>query len=162
MNCKNCGGVLTLLPDREYLQCEFCQAITFLKESSDGVVPIGQHTELSCPVCRRGLVTASIAGREVLRCASCDGVLLYQEDFLPILRARIEGSDSPRQRARPLRPEDRRRLLRCPMCDGPFALHPYYGPGNVLIDTCGECRLIWLDRGEIATIVAAAQRERSR
>ena len=40
----------------------------------------------------------------------------------------------------------------CPGCGEQMEVHPYYGPGNVLIDSCGECALVWLDRGEIATI----------
>jgi Zn-finger nucleic acid-binding protein len=31
-------------------------------------------------------------------------------------------------------------------------VHPYYGPGNVVIDTCGKCGLVWLDHGEMAVI----------
>jgi Zn-finger nucleic acid-binding protein len=30
--------------------------------------------------------------------------------------------------------------------------HPYYGPGNVIIDSCGECDLVWLDFGELKQI----------
>ena len=30
--------------------------------------------------------------------------------------------------------------------------HPYYGPGNVIIDSCGDCDLIWLDAGELKQI----------
>jgi Zn-finger nucleic acid-binding protein len=33
--------------------------------------------------------------------------------------------------------------------------HPYAGPGNVIIDSCGDCWLLWLDRGELARIAHA-------
>ena len=33
--------------------------------------------------------------------------------------------------------------------------HFYAGPGNVVIDSCEECSLIWLDRGELMHIVHA-------
>jgi Zn-finger nucleic acid-binding protein len=33
--------------------------------------------------------------------------------------------------------------------------HFYAGPGNVIVDSCGNCFLIWLDRGELMRIVHA-------
>jgi len=41
-----------------------------------------------------------------------------------------------------------------------MATHPYYGPGNVVIDSCGQCELIWLDFGELEQIVAAPGKDR--
>ncbi len=34
-------------------------------------------------------------------------------------------------------------------------VHFYGGPGNVVIDSCEECSLIWLDRGELMRIAHA-------
>ena len=34
--------------------------------------------------------------------------------------------------------------------------HLYAGPGNVVIDSCEECCMIWLDRGEAKRIASAA------
>jgi Zn-finger nucleic acid-binding protein len=33
--------------------------------------------------------------------------------------------------------------------------HFYAGPGNVVIDSCEDCCLIWLDRGKLMRIVHA-------
>jgi Zn-finger nucleic acid-binding protein len=33
-----------------------------------------------------------------------------------------------------------------------MSTHPYYGPGNVVVDNCGRCDVIWLDCGELAII----------
>jgi Zn-finger nucleic acid-binding protein len=33
--------------------------------------------------------------------------------------------------------------------------HSYAGPGNVIVDSCGDCFLIWLDRGELTRIAHA-------
>ena len=38
--------------------------------------------------------------------------------------------------------------------------HPYYGPGNIVIDTCEHCNTIWLDYGELAAAVNAPGRDR--
>lgn len=34
-------------------------------------------------------------------------------------------------------------------------VHPYYGPGNVAIDSCSACNLVWLDFGELRQITHA-------
>jgi hypothetical protein len=39
-------------------------------------------------------------------------------------------------------------------------VHPYYGPGNVVIDSCSACDLIWLDHGELKQISDAPGRDR--
>ena len=31
-------------------------------------------------------------------------------------------------------------------------VHPYYGPGNIIIDSCQECQYVWLDHGELRTV----------
>ena len=41
-------------------------------------------------------------------------------------------------------------------------VHPYYGPGNVVIDTCGQCYLVWLDHGELKQIADAPGQDRGR
>ena len=33
--------------------------------------------------------------------------------------------------------------------------HYYAGPGNVIVDSCEDCCLIWLDRGELMRIAHA-------
>jgi Zn-finger nucleic acid-binding protein len=39
-------------------------------------------------------------------------------------------------------------------------VHPYYGPGNIVIDSCSACDLIWLDHGELQQITDAPGRDR--
>jgi hypothetical protein len=41
-----------------------------------------------------------------------------------------------------------------------MATHPYYGPGNVVIDSCASCELVWLDFGELEQIVKAPGKDR--
>lgn len=41
-------------------------------------------------------------------------------------------------------------------------VHPYYGPGNVVIDSCTACSLIWLDYGELQQMTDAPGRDRGR
>jgi len=50
---------------------------------------------------------------------------------------------------------DLKRTLPCPQCHRRMDTHFYAGPGNVIVDSCGDCFLIWLDRGELMRIVHA-------
>ena len=58
--------------------------------------------------------------------------------------------------ARPIDHSTRSRRLRCPACERSLETHPYYGPGNVVIDSCAECGYVWLDHGELASVERAA------
>jgi Zn-finger nucleic acid-binding protein len=41
-------------------------------------------------------------------------------------------------------------------------VHPYGGPGNIVIDNCPHCRLNWLDSGEFFRVVRAPGKDRRR
>ena len=60
----------------------------------------------------------------------------------------------------PLNPDDLRRKVRCPVCKAAMVTHPYYGPGNVVLDSCESCELVWLDFGELKQIVDAPGKDR--
>jgi Zn-finger nucleic acid-binding protein len=50
---------------------------------------------------------------------------------------------------------DLKRTVQCSKCRRRMDTHFYAGPGNVIVDTCGDCWLIWLDRGELTRIAHA-------
>jgi hypothetical protein len=57
-----------------------------------------------------------------------------------------------------LTPPDARELDRrlfCPQCHIRMDTHRYGGPGNVIVDSCSKCELIWLDHGELLRIIHA-------
>jgi Zn-finger nucleic acid-binding protein len=56
--------------------------------------------------------------------------------------------------------EELERETACPRCERMMETHPYYGPGNVVIDNCPRCSLVWLDYGELAAIRDAPGRDR--
>ena len=58
-------------------------------------------------------------------------------------------------RSPPADGSDLRRKIDCPQCRHRMDTHFYAGPGNVVIDSCENCSLIWLDRGELMHIVRA-------
>jgi Zn-finger nucleic acid-binding protein len=144
---------------RDYFTCEYCTSFHFPRESRDGVRLLGEMSNVDCPVCHLTLVSASIDGVPALHCNKCNGNLVQASGFIRIVdsrRARSEKSSLPRL----LNREALKREIACPLCGRAMDTHPYSGPGNVVIDSCGHCALIWLDRSEISVIATAPGRNR--
>jgi len=122
---------------------------------NEDYVLVGSETAKVCPACQGLLSEGSIESRPVLYCTKCHGILIAIDKFLPLveylraLRTPTELSLEPRDNS------DANRKLACPMCDKTMTAHPYGGPGNVNIDNCEACSVIWLDRKELWRIVLA-------
>jgi Zn-finger nucleic acid-binding protein len=158
LNCENCGAPLRLEPERHYLLCEYCKALYFPKESPEGLVLLGAPSQVDCPLCKQPLVLARINSFEVLACGTCKGLLLDRVDFLPILDyLRLKYPERRRPPA-PFNPQDLARTLRCPHCGEQMETYPYGGPGNVVLDNCLKCGILWLDYDEINRIVQTPER----
>ena len=56
----------------------------------------------------------------------------------------------------PLDPTEYDRTIQCPSCHQQMEVHPYYGPGNAVIDSCSSCEVLWLDHAELTSIEQAA------
>jgi len=160
ISCKQCGGNVEPVVGREYMQCRYCHTLAFPHEnplSVDRVTPLGDDTDAECPCCSEPLQKGQIEDRNLLYCGSCYGMLLKNESFGAVVRERrarrehIEG-ETPK----PIDMSDYDRRIHCPNCDGLMEVHPYYGPGNVVIDSCHQCHFIWLDHGELARIERSA------
>ncbi len=150
------------VPGRDYLYCEYCGSFAFPAPSVDGVVVLGEAGDVACPICSTMLSKASVADVRVFHCATCRGVLAEQEVFstiVKLLRARASGEPDP---VRPVDREELEREIACPCCGRTMDTHPYYGPGNVVVDNCAGCGVIWLDYGELAAIRDAPGRDRGR
>jgi Zn-finger nucleic acid-binding protein len=122
--------------------------------NEDGV-QVAAETGNLCPGCQAMLSDGTIQNKSVLYCTQCRGLLVSIDKFLPLVEflralARPTGSDiQPRENS------DADRKFACPMCGKTMTGHPYGGPGNVHIDTCESCSVIWLDRNELQRIVMA-------
>lgn len=154
--CQQCGGAAVAVAGREYLQCEYCKSLVFLSKtplSTDRIVPLSGQINASCPSCSMGLEKGSIEGLHVLYCGGCYGILLRNEDFGTIVRqrrARRHGCET--EACQPIDTAQYDRQIDCPGCHGRMEVHPYYGPGNIVIDSCHTCEYIWLDHGELRTV----------
>ena len=161
MNCPNCGAAMKLVDARDYFVCEYCTSFYFPTArpmAADGVQVLGERSDLNCPQCGNGLVAGTIERRRVLHCEQCRGVLATNPEFAEIVKRRRATHDGPTETPPPLQPEVLEREIRCPSCGRLMDTHPYYGPGNIVVDTCARCFLIWLDHGEIAAIGRAPGR----
>ncbi len=160
MNCQNCGAPMKLVRDRDYFVCDYCTTFYFPEPSKDEVRNLEELTNIQCPICKNQLSLASIEGNRALLCENCRGILIDQWVFafaVQYLRAHTEGPDIP---PRQLDAQELSRLLRCPHCGQSMDTYPYAGPGNIVIDCCCKCKLIWLDYGELYKVIHAAGRDR--
>jgi Zn-finger nucleic acid-binding protein len=161
MNCSNCGAPLKPIAGRDYSYCEFCDTFCFaasLEDSPDGVTFLGEAGGVVCPACESPLSKGGIKGSQILFCENCRGILVDSENFAEVVRRRRADRSGPPDEPRPLDPADLKRHIDCPLCGRPMEVHPYYGPGNAVIDSCARCRMVWLDHGELAAIVQAPGR----
>jgi len=160
VNCKNCGAPMTIMHGGNYLYCEYCSSIHFPQPNRDGVKVLGKPSKTKCPVCNEVLVTGTIADAPVLLCRTCRGIIASQSDFRYIVKRQRAHAAGPPDKPKPLDARELKRKLSCPNCAERMDTHPYYGPGNIVIDICIDCGLVWLDHGELDTIVDAPGRGR--
>jgi Zn-finger nucleic acid-binding protein len=153
---------MRIVDGRDYFFCEYCGSFLFPKESRDRVRVLGERTNLRCPACRQLLVSASVGGANALHCSHCRGVLMRQETFASTVRYLRAQASTPPIPPQPLNQEELERRVLCPLCRHQLDTHPYYGPGNVVVDICTHCALIWLDYGELSHILDAPGRDRGR
>jgi Zn-finger nucleic acid-binding protein len=163
MNCRNCGAAMELFERRRYYFCTFCGTFSFIETPAvEGVRVLERPAAArSCPLCTAPLVKALLDDvYSVEHCEQCRGLLVARATFaeaIPLRRAREPG---PPAAPVPLDTRELKRVIDCPSCRAQMDVHPYYGPGNVVIDTCARCDLIWLDSGELQQITDAGGRDR--
>ena len=156
--CPACGAPVTPKPDTAGFKCDYCHAVFYPGEEDDGVV-VGSELEpqqaRACPLCSVPLVRATIAKIPVLYCTQCHGLLLPMPVLPDIVDEMRAGRDGQAAVQAPPDRGDLTRAIRCPQCSQRMDTHFYAGPGNVIIDSCGACLLLWLDRGELTRIAHA-------
>jgi Zn-finger nucleic acid-binding protein len=154
---------MELFERRRYYFCQYCGTFDFIETPAvDGIQVLERSVEaLPCPLCRVPLAKSLLDETHVIEhCERCRGLLIARAGFADAVgrrRGRASGPPAP-----PV-PIDRRELNRrlvCPSCHEQMDVHPYYGPGNVVIDTCSQCDLLWLDFGELSQITDAPGRDR--
>ena len=163
MNCKNCGGAMELVATRGYFFCRYCGSFHFPDSAADGGIKVlgDLGTPSPCVVCRQPLASAMLDEKHDVRyCRNCRGALLPRTSFAAVVQQRRAWAlDTPAPPVALNRSELDRKVT-CPACSHAMTTHPYYGPGNVVIDSCVSCELVWLDFGELEQIVKAPGKDR--
>lgn len=154
MNCPSCGAPMKLKSDMQSFKCEYCQSVYFPEKNDDGVRVLEEQSGHDCPVCTVPLMHAYLGPSPLIYCTKCNGMLIAM-GMLEGMIDQLRSADANVTAPPPPDKEDLKRKINCPQCHRPMDAHVYGGPGNVIIDSCEDCCLIWLDRGELMRIAHA-------
>lgn len=151
---------MKLLLDRQQFYCEYCTSIFFPEENQDGVRILDEASQTQCPVCKIPLVYGYVNQAQTLYCRKCMGMLIDQDTFLLVINfLRAKSTLSPIIPP-PVNLGEMEREINCPDCGQLMSTHLYGGPGNLVVDNCIYCNLLWLDNAEFSRVVRAPCRER--
>ena len=156
---------MELFARRRYYFCSYCATFEFIAgEPIEGVRVLADITPpVPCPACDQPLSDALLDdGYKVLHCRHCRGVLLDRPVFSEAVELRRASATGAPKTPPLLDRRELERVVTCPQCRHRMDVHPYYGPGNVVIDTCSRCDLVWLDTGELGQITDAPGADRRR
>lgn len=154
---------MELFERRRYYFCRYCGSFFFLDTTeTDGVRVLETPAQAqTCPVCAGKLANAQLDNvHPVQYCSGCRGVLVQRPRFAEVVQVRRTWATGQPIPPVPLDPRELERVVVCPSCRTKMAVHPYYGPGSVVIDTCDRCDLVWLDFGELKQIADAPGSDR--
>jgi Zn-finger nucleic acid-binding protein len=154
---------MELFAARGYFFCKYCGSFHFPETAGDdGIKVLGDsERRVNCAVCGKPLAPAQLDDTHAVQyCRNCRGVLLPRAAFAAVVEKRRAWATHPPGPPVPLNRAELDRKVICPSCQGSMSAHPYYGPGNVVIDSCQKCDAIWLDFGELRQIVDAPGRDR--
>jgi Zn-finger nucleic acid-binding protein len=153
---------MALLPNRPCWRCAHCSTLVCPEPAADGVRVTGEPGH-DCPVCRQQLLRAVMDDRVHLEiCERCKGILMPRHAFSHTLTARRRAADTPSVIPHPADRGELDRRTACPRCGGAMITDWYYGPGNIVIDSCPPCDVVWLDAGELQRAIDAPGRDRRR
>jgi Zn-finger nucleic acid-binding protein len=150
---------MRLKPDMTSFRCDYCQRV-FLPEANvdDGVRVLGEPSGQNCPVCTTDLVHATLDNIRIRYCTKCHGMLVPMGALSALVDA-VQGEKRGGTIQPPADAEDLQRKINCPACHRHMDTHFYGGPGNVVIDSCENCCLTWLDSGELTRIAQAPEQQ---
>ena len=100
---------------------------------------------MNCPICESSLIPTKVQVVDVDRCEHCGGIWFDEKELMPLLR------EEPRMLKPLLGHSDERgadlQRGNCPK-DGAKMVRVYSARNErVVVDSCPECRGIWLDGG---------------
>ncbi len=160
MNCPNCGAPMVYNQLRASHECAYCQTVYVPVPDDQGLRISDEPAGHSCPVCKLPLLWADIQGFPTEVCPNCYGMLYAQDQFGKTVKILRAWARTPAVEPGPPPFDELRRAVNCPSCRKPMSTHLYGGPGNIVIDTCVHCGLVWLDHRELKRVLDAPGRDR--
>lgn len=127
-------------------------------ESIDRIILLGEPAPGVCPKCKSAMELGQLDKDMVLICKECRGILIQSEIFGRAVSRRRKEFSGQEQTPPPMDAKRLQRHLNCPGCKAQMDVHPYHGPGNVIIDSCSKCWFMFLDEGELSSIETAPGR----
>ena len=159
MNCESCQNPMSQVHGQNHLHCPACNTFQFksdIRHSQIPILPQGKPTEFQCPKCVLPLEVGLIhENMQVCFCNNCRGFVTPNESLGFLINDLRSAYTGPDDLPVPIDPNELDVFPNCPACWEKMDSHPYYGPGNVVLNTCGHCQLAWLDHGELDKIVRA-------
>src|SRR5262245_60845453 len=141
MNCPNCGAPMALHATRPCWNCAHCGTLICPEPAADGMRVTAEEGD-QCPTCKQALRRATLDDRDPIEiCERCKGILMAREAFARILTARRRAAQTPSVVPTRVDRGELQRHIDCPSCKGQMLTDWYYGPGNIIIDTCPTCDL---------------------
>lgn len=140
---------------QDVFHCQYCGGYEFPDPNQDGVALLEEISAYVCPLCEEPLVSAIVKNVHILSCPHCRGNLIEQSKMLSILRQAQPADPLGEDPIHPQNKAELSRTVACPACQKVMAVYPYGGPGNIIIQGCEQCQLIWLDFGELSRIIRA-------
>ena len=142
-------------PEGSSLKCDYCHNVVVPDRDTSGVRVLAEVTNGdACPICNVALMQATLGASPLLYCTKCHGMLVAMMEFESLIDAARTAS-APIA-ALPANVHDLDRSIHCPHCHRPMEAHFYINGSNVVMDTCENCCLHWLDHDELARIAQAA------
>ncbi len=164
MNCKHCGAPMKLFRERDYYYCEHCQSYHFPNQNIDGLRILGDNPQgIKCPLCKVTLKLMTFDDFfQGYHCPKCRGLLFNRTTFREAIVFHRSRTQHPPDPFNTFDPTELERVSYCSVCSKKMETFQYLGPGNIVIDTCNDCDLIWLDYGELKKVVNAPGRDRGK
>lgn len=129
--------------------CHTVQTVPDVSDVVDRVLPLEAPLGVQCPVCDAELEASLVDQTPACHCPNCRGLLLSSTEFRQVVEDRRAAYTGPDIAVALPHPIELERKIACPKCHQSMEVHPYYGAGRAIIDSCAACQLVWIDKGEL-------------
>jgi Zn-finger nucleic acid-binding protein len=116
---------------------------------------------MNCPICHVDLIESEYEGQAILKCVSCNGILL-EETKVRIIQNKLDSTDKELiTEYKKEKSADNKTVIECSKCGVNMKkVSALKGKSENMrgqvndfkVDRCGKCKVIWLDGGELSKI----------